>query len=290
MGRNAFFKKALFRGPVNFVGATIGSNFFANGTQFEKEANFRSLRAVHNVYFNELDGAKVVFRGPVSFVSSSADDLHFEGTGFNDVIKFDGMTYKRIVTKPQHVEQALKMLRQMERYYPQPYKQLELYYTEVGDKGSADKVFLEGKKRDTLDTPKRSPWDYLTIGSKIFFLEWLVGYGRDVKWLIIFIIGFIGFGTLVFSQPGMFKNVKKLSFGTAFWYSFGLFVPFVNLGTGEFYRIEKGEYFCLPLANALPSPFIKKLQFRIENYYYLHQVFGYICVSIAITTFAGIIK
>src|SRR5438034_4143396 len=82
VGGTAFFRKAVFEGPVDFRSADITSNFEAQEAKFqnkETEANFNSIKVGGHAFFN-----KVVFEGPVNFVSANiagnfeADEAKFE--------------------------------------------------------------------------------------------------------------------------------------------------------------------------------------------------------------------
>ena len=73
---DAVFKKTLFRGKVDFIGATI-AEFAAVGARFEsteKEAAFYCLKVGYHARFENA-----VFRGPVNF--GSADIQYFEANG-----------------------------------------------------------------------------------------------------------------------------------------------------------------------------------------------------------------
>lgn len=310
----ATFDNAVFRGPVNFGSsnfafrfdanntvfcgpvdldlATIGSYFVAKEAQFENTANFTCLRVGAAFFTN------AVFQGSVGIGGADIGDLHLEGAKFQEAkeITLEGMTYKNIYTEKRDFKEAVEMLNHMKRYHPQPYKQLESYLAGLGYKELADAVFVEGKRRERRETWNWLSWEFPTNVLKFIFLEKAVGYGRYVNRVVWYVIIFIALGTAIFSSPKIFKDERKLSLSSACWYSLGLFLPFVTLDVVKFHVIDKGAYFSLenllPDRSANPRPcwFIMRLQFPVEIYYYIHQLAGYIILSIGIVAFSGIIK
>ncbi len=285
VGDTVFLEKAIFRGPVDFRLANIESQFLAGKARFEAESNFTSLTVGGSAYF---EGSN--FRGVVSFRQANIGTLFFLQTKFQEktAVLLDGLTYKNIYTESADYKGALRILSRMPHYYPQPYKQLESCYTEAGRKEWADAVFVEGKWQEWNAAGQGRyylPANVLKLGA-----AWL---SRALNMVIYFVIGFIVCGTFVFSRPRIFQDEKKLSGFRAFWYSLGLFLPFVRLGPEKFYRIDKEGYFSVVpsyVASSLPCWFVMRLQFSGEIYYYVHQLSGYILLSIGIIAIAGIIK
>ena len=93
---------------------------------------------------------------------------------------------------------------------------------------------MKGKKRE-YDTALKG-WYYWP--GKFIKLK-SAEYSRNLDGVIWVAIGFIAFGTFIFSRPKMFKYEWKLSLPSAIWYSLGLFLPFVTLGVDKLHRIEK---------------------------------------------------
>lgn len=76
VGHTAFFRKAVFEGPVTFASADIAWQFVANEAQFENKnveqgANFNSMKVRGGAFFSNA-----VFEGPVNFVG--VDIANFE--------------------------------------------------------------------------------------------------------------------------------------------------------------------------------------------------------------------
>ncbi|MGO9121430.1 MAG: hypothetical protein ACLQPD_27945 [Desulfomonilaceae bacterium] len=292
VGGSAFFANAVFQGGVNFGAANIASYFSAKGARFEStksKADFNTLKVGQAALFG-----KAVFKGPVGLSWANMGDLHLEGTEFQESkeITLEGLTYKNIYTEDggySDYKKVLAILRHIKRYSPEPYKQLESYYVGRGDKEAADEVFVEGKRRELREKKGWQPTDFLTH----FFLDRMVVYGRDLNRVIWLVLGFIGLGTLIFSRPKMFKDEEKLRLWRAIWYSLSLFIPFATLGADKFHVIDKTAYFNLlprKLATLLPVRITTWLRLPVEFYYYVHQLFGYILLSIGIAAVAGIIK
>ncbi len=317
VGKSAVFEKAVFWGPVSFGGVNITSQFQADEVRFEgkkSKASFSGMQVGDVAFFSRayfrtnadfsranMRGLRLTdakFAGTVGFGEATIGDLHVERMKFRKggEIVLEGMTYNNIYTEAGDHREALDILSHMKRYQPQPYKQLELCYVGAGNKEGADEVFVEGKRREREDTWRWLSWDLPTNVLKFIFLEMGVGYGRYLTRVVWFIIGFISFGTFVFSRPRMFKYERKLSVPSAFWYSLGLFLPFVTLGAEKFHEIQKEKYLSVEnlvagwLANLLPARLKTWPRIRLESYYYVHQLSGYILLSIGIAAIAGIIK
>gem|GEM_PF-6136872 len=222
-----FNKKVVFKGPVDFTLANIAVNFEANKALFEStkdEVNFKSLKVGHEAQFSNA-----IFRRPVNFGCANLCYLYLVGTTFPEKkgIMLDGMTYKNVFTKEGNYcdhNTALEICKKSP-YCPQPYSQLESCYTEIGNKEGANAVNIEGKRQEWKTANKGLcylPGNILKLKS--------AEYSRDLNGVIWFVIGFIVFGTYIFSRPNMFKNEGKLSVCSGFWYSLGSFLPFVTLG------------------------------------------------------------
>jgi len=94
---NLFFRNAVFQGPVDFVGANIGGQFNARGTQFqgngkENETNFNHMKVGQDAFLREA-----VFQGPVDFGWAdiggqfSANGAQFQWQGKDNKANFNAM-------------------------------------------------------------------------------------------------------------------------------------------------------------------------------------------------------
>ena len=102
VGADAFFRKAVFEGPVNFAAADIGGAFSADQAQFknkEQEATFDSMKVGHTAFFT-----KAVFEGPVDFITADfasnfeANEAQFKNkdqTAYFDSMKVGGGAFFR---------------------------------------------------------------------------------------------------------------------------------------------------------------------------------------------------
>ena len=231
VGKDAFFHGTRFRGPVSFVSAKIASEFNANGAKFEgtkSTADFNGMAVVGGIAsfegaffrryadFGRVNMGRVYltdtrFSGPVMFNGATIGDFHLERTKFRkgNQVTLEGLTYKNIYTEKRDYKEAVEILNHMERYQPQPYKQLESCYRETGYEEGADEVFVEGKTRELREAWNWLSWDLPTNFFKKVFLEMGVGYGRHLYLVFYYIFAIVALGTLVFSQPRLFRDQQQ---------------------------------------------------------------------------------
>ncbi len=283
-----------FYGQVNFVAADVGSHFKAPEANFLGEADFKGLKSAQSANFNDA-----FFRAGVRFRNCNLGDVKFARTKFEDKVDLDGLNYKRFYTDggDRDCLSAIKILDKMERYCPQPYKELESCYTGLGYKDEADEVFVKGKKRQMQEQSwKLLSWDLPTNLLKFTFLGFWVGHGRYLHRVFFPAIAVILIGMFIFSRPHIFQNEHKLSFPTAFWYSLGAVLPFTTLGTDKLHVLKRGAYLSIripnKLAHRLPPWLVRRfpLKFPVQTYHYIHQICGFILLTTVIAAIPELIK
>ncbi len=186
-------------------------------------------------------------------------------------LKLNGMTYQNIKAEPE--EQSLQMLLNMINhsvYSKDVYTNLEAFFKLQGYTEKADKVFIAQKHRERKEILKRfslSWWWNL-------FLDFSVCYGRSPGRSLGIIAIAIGFGYFLFRRKDGMELIKPEdcnSHYSAFWYSLGLFIPFVDLGGSRTWQPKKERWFA-------------------RNYMHVHKIFGWLLIPIALAAFSGIIK
>jgi len=269
-------------GVVDFSYADIGVAFQAIGAKFisEEPVSFRGMKVKHTTILDQAE-----FHGPVNFSFCNIQALEIIGINLpkqKDGLILEGLIYKSI-TAGDDWKKLLALVDQA-RYHAQPYSQLETFLKESGYPDRANEVFIAKKRREMNETWHW--WNYWKWPFEKVLLDWGVGYGRHPERAFGLSVLCIIIGTLIFSRPRVLsrkgkKLDKDIRLSQAFWFSFDAFLPFIKLGPDKLYKVERDRR--LSLSRFLP-------QLRAQTYFYLHQLAGYVLVSIAVAAVTGIIK
>src|SRR6266496_4317295 len=268
----AFFQNAVFDGPVNFVGANIASNFQANGVQFqnmEQRANFNSMKVGGAALFNDA-----VFEGSVDLRNADFAWLDLSSPFWpKDAAQFSmqGMSYKYIRAGPLYDEpeshKALLTLADQSVYTADVYSNLEEFFLRQGYRDDADRAFIAGKRRERKENLHDLGW----LGS--WLLDWLVGYGRRPFQAGIPCAVLVALGCVLFSpkkmEPQKPEDTPRVY--SRFWYSLGLFLPFVDLQADKVWKPKADQTF-------------------LRNYMRVHIMLGWILVPLVLAALTGLIK
>src|SRR6266567_5778257 len=268
----AFFQNAVFDGPVNFVGANIASNFQANGVQFqnmEQRANFNSMKVGGAALFNDA-----VFEGSVDLRNADFAWLDLSSPFWpKDAAQFSmqGMSYKYIRAGPLYDEpeshKALLTLADQSVYTADVYSNLEEFFLRQGYRDDADRAFIAGKRRERKENLHDLGW----LGS--WLLDWLVGYGRRPWQAGIPCAVLVALGCVLFSpkkmEPQKPEDTPRVY--SRFWYSLGLFLPFVDLQADKVWKPKADQTF-------------------LRNYMRVHIMLGWILIPIVLAALTGLIK
>lgn len=245
VGNNVNLDGVAFAGPVYFGFVDVHNSFVARQTTFGN-ANLNNM-----VVGNLFHLSDTYHNGGVTFRDSSFSLVEFHNVHWPDPlleIQFQGMTYKDIHILPSdNTDSARGLLKLLGRstYSPQSYSTLEDYFVQEGDPERAEAVYIAYKKREANDALQEfSPewwWNK--------FLDIFISFGKSPERAMIWGAGFILIGVFVFRKPeGMIslaarndavvsgkartrRAAPKTVFPyNAFWYSFDLFIPFIDLG------------------------------------------------------------
>ena len=300
VGKIASFEGAVFKGPVDLSGADIGQAFNANKAKFLKENEKIKLHDMKvgqaGFFYN------VIFEGPVDLRYSNIQGLEFVKVKCPKV-DLEGVTYNYIYAG----EDWRKLLQLLKKapYHSQPYRQMETFLKQTGYPERGDEVFISGKRRAwKLYWDWKKPWQWPGKILEKILLDWGVGYGRHPGRIIYYSVFFIFLGTVIFLQPAVLtweggEAEKQIRLKQAFWFSLDAYLPFVSLGPDKFYQLNRDTLISLAsfIPKGLTSRFPKGLQDWLTNrhlagttYFYLHQLAGYVLVSIGIAAVTGIVK
>ena len=147
-----------------------------------------------------------------------------------------------------------------------------------GDLTQADSVYssMRAKRRSELWRTSRGNFRRRVAGTIQIILDKaqsiFLGYGRFPEPPLLWSLGFVTLGTLLFERTRRMEQTKDAAEGTQysrFWYSLELFLPVVELGMAKNWR---------PTRSAL------------RTYARLHQLAGWILVPASLAALTGAIK
>jgi uncharacterized protein YjbI with pentapeptide repeats len=301
VGQTAIFNKAEFQGPVDFGRADISGQFVAIEAKFlnkEQTVSFESMKVGQTAFFDE-----VTCQGPLDLRSANFQLLQI--VNFKPVmVNLEGMTYRNI-SFGDHWKNTLKLLEKSSPYHAQPYSQLATFFQQSGYPDRADAVFITGKQREWWETWSwEKPWQWpLKILEKIFFDKG-VGYGRHPGRVVYFSAFFVILGTWIFSQPGVLtwesrRPLQRIKLKRAFWYSLDAFLPVISLGPDKVYRLSPegkinwASFIPERISTLFPDHirvWLTDHHLSATTYFYIHQLAGYVLVSIGVAAMTGIIR
>jgi hypothetical protein len=166
-------------------------------------------------------------------------------------------------------EELLK-LADWSAYSADVYSNLEGFFLRRGDRDDADKAFFAGKHRQREEYFGSGHW-FRWLGS--WTLDLLVGYGRHPWQAGIPCVVLIALGCVLFSpkkmEPQNPNETPRVY--SRFWYSLGLFLPFVDLQVGKVWKPKADETF-------------------LRNYMRVHILLGWILIPLVLAAVTGLIK
>ena len=277
------FQKAEFDEGVDFESADITGNFGVAGAKFQSKkepALFRLMKVGGYAVFNDA-----AFYGPVDFRYAEFAWLDLSGAFLPNVasqFQMQGMTYKYISAardEPESHKMLLKLVNQS-AYSADVFSRLEDFFLREGYSRHADEAFIAGKLRVRERYYPSGRWvgeyilsgDWLRwLGSTMLYL--LVGYGRRPWQAAVPCAVLIALGCILFSPNKMeAQNPEETPrVYSRFWYSLGLFFPFVDLQANKAWKPKADQTF-------------------LRNYMQVHILLGWVLIPIVLAALTGLIK
>jgi hypothetical protein len=181
-----------------------------------------------------------------------------------------GMNYKYIRgaagSEPES-HKALITLADQSAYSADVYSNLEGFFLRQAYRADADRAFIAGKRRERREYLHGINW----LGS--WLLDLLVGYGRRPWQAGIPCAVLVALGCVLFSPNKMeLRNPDDAPrVYSRFWYSLGLFLPFVDLQADKVWKPKADQTF-------------------LRNYMRVHILLGWILVPLVLAALTGLIK
>jgi len=254
----------VFEGPVTFTGTDIAGDFNA-GRKFQKGASFLKMKVGGGASFKDA-----WFEGPVDLRYAEFGSLDVSGASWPTnpaQFQMQGMSYKTILAEEPKSHEKLLDLINHTPYSADVYSRLEEFFLRQGYRGDADQAFIEGKRHERREKLHGLDW----LGS--YLLDWLVGYGRQPWRAGIPCAVLVALGCVLFSpkkmEPQQPEDTPRVY--NRFWYSLGLFLPFVDLQSNKVWKPKADQTF-------------------LRNYMRVHILLGWILVPLVLAAVTGLIK
>ena len=168
------------------------------------------------------------------------------------------------------MREELLNLAKWSAYSADVYSSLEEFFLRQGDRGDADNAFFAGKQRERDEYRCHGHW-LRWLRSWMLYL--LVGYGRRPWQAGIPCAVLIALGCVLFSpkkmEPQKPEDTPRVY--NRFWYSLGLFLPFVDLQADKVWKPKADQIF-------------------LRNYMRVHILLGWILVPLVLAALTGLIK
>jgi uncharacterized protein YjbI with pentapeptide repeats len=265
----ARFTGAMFEGPVSFTGTDIAGDFNA-GAKFQKGALFLRMKVGGDASFNHAS-----FEGPADLRYAEFSSLDMSGALWPTnpaQFRVQGVSYKTIVAAPKEPKSHEELLKVVSKatYSADVYSRLEEFFLRQGYRADADEAFTAGKVREREEYFCSGDWfGWL----RSWMLDLLVGYGRQPWRAGIPCAVLVAVGCVLFSpkkmEPQNPEDTPRVY--NRFWYSLGLFLPFVDLQSNKVWKPKADQTF-------------------LRNYMRVHILLGWILVPLVLAAVTGLIK
>jgi hypothetical protein len=290
--QHAFFSDTFLQGGLSLVGASLKNLMIAGSDGAPaacKEINLDGATVdyaliVGDLSVQELQASRLQVKGPAIFkqvkITGKADlrDSSFYSLKMLDLslparpdqVWLEGLSYQNI-SAGEHPEDWRRLLALIDqsRFDSQNYYQLESYFQRRGEKDRAVTVYIDGKRRETLQHWWR-PGNLATL----VFWDYLAGYGKKptrTLWvsLLIVLLGALVFDHRNFDPSFLggwswLLNGSKSKAGLVrFFLSLDEFLPGIDLGLAKLWQLNR-------------------ISFPMLMYYHFHKIAGWILIPIGL--------
>lgn len=270
IGSHAIFDKATFAGPTNLTALKVSGHASFDETEIARTINFEFAEIASDFWMERAHLTGSDNTGQFNGMKIGGT-VHFKDTEFRGTVNLGNMTYQAInIGDGRDRIESLIAFVNRSRYSAAVYATLEAFFKREGYTESADEVFIAQKTRERHETLHwHSPEYWWNWFSYLF-----VGYGRKPSYVLVWSALFVCLGYFIFKLPEKME-VQKEEYSdeeySPFWYSLGLFLPFVNLFAAEVWRPKK--------------------DFRWGRIYMrVHALLGWILIPLGLASITGLIR
>jgi hypothetical protein len=290
--QHAFFSDTAFSGGLSLVGAGLKNLMIAGSDAAPAaclEINLDGATVAYALIMGDLSltalqASRLQVKGPAIVkevtITGKADlrDSNFYSLKILDLslpadpdqIWLEGLSYQNISAGEQAQDwRRLLALIDHSRFDSQNYYQLESYFQRRGEKERADTVYIDGKRRETIQKWWR-PGNLATL----VFWDFLAGYGKKptrTLWvsLLIVLLGMLVFDHRNFDPSFLggwswLLNGSKAKTGLVrFFLSLDEFLPGVDLGLAKLWQLNR-------------------ISFPTLMYYHFHKIAGWVLIPIGL--------
>lgn len=286
-----FISDTAFQAGVSLVGAQF-RHLMLDGT-FTPPLAYREVNLdgaqvdfsliLGNLAIDNLQASRLVVKGPAIFKNLHLNRADLRDSSFSSLkmlqvawppqpgaLWLEGLAYQTLSAGegPQDWRTLLGWVSEA-RFDSRSYSQLEAFFRHGGYQDRADEVYIEGKRRETLQQ-----WWHPGNLATLVFWDGLAGYGKKpgrTFWLSLIIVLV---GTLFFDHrnfdPSFVGGWKWLLNGSRgktgvvrFFLSLDEFLPGVDLGLARLWQMNR-------------------ISFPILLYYHFHKIAGWILVPVGL--------
>jgi len=293
---SGFFGGAIFKGSVSFAKSSfldllIGKTDLKSGPASipQLDLSFTSIKRrlqISRIRVRNLIASWLRVEGQAEFSDLTVEhyaDLHDSDFAVLNLsqcnwpkrakgFRIYGLNFKALRAADEQSEshKVLLKLAGQSDYSPDVYGNLEAFFKREGSTADADQAFIEGKCRERKKYRDDGDWSYW-LGSWV--LDLLVGYGRHPGRAAILCTILVALGCILFApkkmEPQNPEETPRVY--SRFWYSLGLFLPFVDLQANKVWK---------PKADRTV----------LRHYMRVHILLGWILIPIVLAALTGIIK
>jgi hypothetical protein len=253
-----------YDGPIDLTSAVIHGNVDFSGSTFEDPVDMTWARVQGGVLLGS--GDKSSKWGPASsldLTNAHTDSIAALTDSWPAKLSLNGLSYRSVddASAPIDADAIEAWFRRLTGgpFSLQPYEQLANIYQTQGNIDGAIEIRFAGKQQERKLAHFGWRWFLLTAH------YWLIGYGYRVWFSLGWVLLFIAVGMAI-SRKAL---RARISWGTAFVYSFDMLLPLVKLREKHYDVDLKGWPRC---------------------YFYLHKIMGFVLASFLIAGIAGLTK
>jgi hypothetical protein len=289
-------QSSCFNGNVDFRFTNVGGNFDADGSHFEKVSEkitllcdamivsghfflrrtcVRGVADFHRMHTGgNFEVSKTRFEQPPSFLSVHVGDTaYFNGTNISGLARFEDMRYQTIAG-----DQLEDLFSNHSEYKPDVYSNLEEVFRRHAEIDKANSFYIVGRKKQRSDDwqKNKSLWGAIKWAWN-FVQDKVAGYGRHLENALVWSVGFIIVGCIVFWKEKWMETQSAQEAARyqgryrPIWYSISLFMPIIDLPDKKIWMPQSDRR-------------LRRLYMRV------HIILGYLLIPIGIAAWTGLIK